>query len=62
MLICFKVSIEWLGTRTCWNLINYGFSICIGSTIGWTSWDNYIAIVVGFVMKTTNSTDIIGSY
>ncbi len=60
MLICLKVSVEWPGTWTCWNLENCGFSICTSSTTGWISWDDSIATLIGFVMKTTSLTNIIG--
>jgi hypothetical protein len=61
MLIFHKVYVEWLEIRTCWNLENCGFSICTCSTTSWTNWDDYVATVASFVMKTTCSTDIIGS-
>ncbi len=61
MLICFKVFVEWPEIGTCWNLKNYGFSICTGSTIGWTGWNDFIATTIGSIMETIGLADIIGS-
>jgi hypothetical protein len=61
MLIYFRVFVEWLETGTCWNLENYGFSICIGSTTYWIGWNDYVVTIIGYIMETTSSIDIIGS-
>jgi hypothetical protein len=61
MLICFKISMEWLETGIGLNLENYGFSICIGPTTGWTSWNDYVVANVGSIMETTCSTNITSS-
>jgi hypothetical protein len=51
VLICFKVYVEWQKIRTFCNLKNYGFSICIGSTIGWIGWNDFIVAVASFVIE-----------
>jgi hypothetical protein len=61
MLICLKVSIEWPRTSTCWNFKNCGFSICIGSTTSWTSWEDSLTTIVGFGMRIISSVDVISS-
>jgi hypothetical protein len=58
MLICLKVSVEWLETGTGWNPKNCGFSIYIGSIIGWTCWNNNVTTGAGSVMEIINSANI----
>jgi hypothetical protein len=60
MLSCLKVFVEWLETGTSWNFKICGFSICTGSTIGWTNWNDYVVIVTSFVMEISGSTDTTG--
>jgi hypothetical protein len=60
MLICLRVFLEWPKTRIGWNLKNYGFSIYTCSIIGWTSWNDFVAIIASFIMETTGLTNTIG--
>lgn len=53
MIICFRVSMEWLETETCWNLKKCGFSIWTS----WTSWNDYVVATATSLIETTCSTD-----
>jgi hypothetical protein len=49
VLICLKISMEWLQTRTSWNPKNCGFSNCTGSITSWTSYNDYVITTIGSI-------------
>ncbi len=54
MLICLRIFVEWLEIGTCWNLENFGFSICTSSTTSWIYWYDFVATITDSIMETTS--------
>jgi hypothetical protein len=64
ILICLWLSRKWPKIGIGWDIKNYGFFTCTGSTIGWIGFDDFATTTigcVGFVIGTTCSIDSIGS-
>jgi len=52
---------EWFEIGISWNLKYYGFSICIGSIIGWTYWNDFVDVATSAVMETIGLTNTTSS-